>query len=206
MKPMDPDVRLLSALADPVRLSFVRQLAETDCVCACDFSECCTVSQPTISHHLKVLRDAGVVTSERRGTNVVYSLAPDFAAALGRHRRAMAGLVPRRLRLRTRGSTDDRYARAGPRAIRNRSASGISGTGACCGPEEGIGAGLYSELERADLPDAAVLASLGCGNPTAVADLHAGERVLDLGSGGGIDVLLSAASGSVRPDGRSAST
>ena len=66
------------------------------------------------------------------------------------------------------------------------------GTGACCGPEEGIGAGLYSTLERDELPDAAVLASLGCGNPTAVADLHPGERVLDLGSGGGIDVLLSA--------------
>ena len=64
--------------------------------------------------------------------------------------------------------------------------------GACCGPEEGIGAGLYDALERAELPDAAVLASLGCGNPTAVADLHEGERVLDLGSGGGIDVLLSA--------------
>jgi arsenite methyltransferase len=66
------------------------------------------------------------------------------------------------------------------------------GTGACCGPEEGIGAGLYSALERDELPDAAVLASLGCGNPTAVADLRPGERVLDLGSGGGIDVLLSA--------------
>ena len=51
---------------------------------------------------------------------------------------------------------------------------------------------LYSALERDELPDAAVLASLGCGNPTAVADLHPGERVLDLGSGGGIDVLLSA--------------
>jgi SAM-dependent methyltransferase len=51
---------------------------------------------------------------------------------------------------------------------------------------------LYSDLERADLPKAAVLASLGCGNPIAVADLNPGERVLDLGSGGGIDVLLSA--------------
>jgi SAM-dependent methyltransferase len=51
---------------------------------------------------------------------------------------------------------------------------------------------LYSELEKAELPDAAVLASLGCGNPVAVAELHEGERVLDLGSGGGIDVLLSA--------------
>ena len=67
-----------------------------------------------------------------------------------------------------------------------------TGTGACCGPEDGIGAGLYSALERDELPEAAVLASLGCGNPTAVADLHPGERVLDLGSGGGIDVLLSA--------------
>jgi arsenite methyltransferase len=65
----------------------------------------------------------------------------------------------------------------------------------CCGPvaeEPGIGAGLYADSDRAALPDAAVLASLGCGNPTAVADLREGETVLDLGSGGGIDVLLSA--------------
>jgi ubiquinone/menaquinone biosynthesis C-methylase UbiE len=78
----------------------------------------------------------------------------------------------------------ERYAAAAAQAA--------SGTGACCGPEEGIGAGLYSALDRNELPDAAVLASLGCGNPTAVADLQEGERVLDLGSGGGIDVLLSA--------------
>src|SRR4029450_7274518 len=51
---------------------------------------------------------------------------------------------------------------------------------------------LYEAVERAELPDAAVLASLGCGNPTAVAELHEGQTVLDLGSGGGIDVLLSA--------------
>jgi SAM-dependent methyltransferase len=64
---------------------------------------------------------------------------------------------------------------------------------ACCGPteEESFGASLY-HLERDDLPEKAVLASLGCGNPTAVAELREGERVLDLGSGGGIDVLLSA--------------
>lgn len=64
----------------------------------------------------------------------------------------------------------------------------------CCGPdeEEGFGARLYAAGDQAGLPDAAVLASLGCGNPTAVAELRAGETVLDLGSGGGIDVLLSA--------------
>lgn len=62
----------------------------------------------------------------------------------------------------------------------------------CCGGDAASGAALYGVRERADLPDAAVLASLGCGNPTAVAELREGETVLDLGSGGGIDVLLSA--------------
>ncbi|HEX5821209.1 MAG TPA: arsenite methyltransferase, partial [Solirubrobacterales bacterium] len=60
-----------------------------------------------------------------------------------------------------------------------------------CGGEE-FGAGLYEATDRDVLPDEAKLASLGCGNPTAVAELHEGETVLDLGSGGGIDVLLSA--------------
>ncbi len=66
-----------------------------------------------------------------------------------------------------------------------------SGQAACCSPEQtAFGVAHYDDL--GDLPDAAALASLGCGNPTAVADLHPGEKVLDLGSGGGIDVLLSA--------------
>ncbi len=65
------------------------------------------------------------------------------------------------------------------------------GSPACCGPQaDQFGAGLYDDL--AGLPDAATLGSAGCGNPVAVADLHPGEVVLDLGSGGGIDVLLSA--------------
>ena len=63
---------------------------------------------------------------------------------------------------------------------------------ACCGGTDGTGAALYAATERAELPDPAVLASLGCGNPTAVAELREGETVLDLGSGGGIDVILSA--------------
>jgi arsenite methyltransferase len=67
--------------------------------------------------------------------------------------------------------------------------------GSCC-PDGSTGAtfgeALYAAEERGQLPDKAVLASLGCGNPTAVADLHEGETVLDLGSGGGIDVILSA--------------
>lgn len=75
-----------------------------------------------------------------------------------------------------------------------------AGGSGCCGDEaattleldDTFGSALYTQLDRGDLPVAAVAASLGCGNPTAVADLHEGERVLDLGSGGGIDVLLSA--------------
>src|SRR5262249_5076269 len=65
----------------------------------------------------------------------------------------------------------------------------------CCGASVGtdaISSNLYSDEETGALPEAAVAASLGCGNPTALAELRPGETVLDLGSGGGIDVLLSA--------------
>jgi arsenite methyltransferase len=67
------------------------------------------------------------------------------------------------------------------------------GSGSCCGAEtDPITSNLYTQAETACLPTGAVLASLGCGNPTALAELREGEVVLDLGSGGGIDVLLSA--------------
>jgi SAM-dependent methyltransferase len=80
------------------------------------------------------------------------------------------------------------------RAVLDRSPEPSKAAATCCDPAGTpvFGEVLYSELERAGLPDAAVLASLGCGNPTAVAELRDGEVVLDLGSGGGIDVLLSA--------------
>jgi SAM-dependent methyltransferase len=85
-----------------------------------------------------------------------------------------------------------RYAEAALAASARRSDSAAQAS--CCGPDGGqvYGDILYTEADRAALPDAAVLASLGCGNPTAVAELKEGERVLDLGSGGGIDVILSA--------------
>ncbi|MGZ8695040.1 MAG: arsenite methyltransferase [Gaiellaceae bacterium] len=81
-----------------------------------------------------------------------------------------------------------RYAEAA------RSVSSGCGSGSCCADDASadFGESLYDAAQRAELPDAAALASLGCGNPTAVADLHEGETVLDLGSGGGIDVILSA--------------
>ena len=87
-----------------------------------------------------------------------------------------------------------RYAEAAADATEGRAACDCGG-GDCCehvSGASGFGEALYSAEERGDLPGAAVLASLGCGNPIAVADLHEGEVVLDLGSGGGIDVILSA--------------
>jgi arsenite methyltransferase len=83
----------------------------------------------------------------------------------------------------------EHYAEAAIRVLDG--GSGCCGDGAC-GADARAGPALSSALERDELPEAAVLASLGCGNPIAVADLRPGERVLDLGSGGGIDVLLSA--------------
>lgn len=86
----------------------------------------------------------------------------------------------------------DRYAAAAVRSAEGDNCCSDHGAIITDEQREFFGSGLYDSDERDALPGAAVLASLGCGNPTAVADLHEGETVLDLGSGGGIDVLLSA--------------
>ena len=83
-----------------------------------------------------------------------------------------------------------KYGQAALRVVAGE-ANGCCGGSAGCGPDP-ITSDLYSSLETAGLPSDAVLASLGCGNPTALAELRPGEVVLDLGSGGGIDVLLTA--------------
>jgi arsenite methyltransferase len=87
-----------------------------------------------------------------------------------------------------------RYAESA-RAATDASGGCGCGSGSCCEGETDagkFGEGLYDAEQRGELPDAALLASLGCGNPIAVAELDEGEVVLDLGSGGGIDVILSA--------------
>jgi len=107
--------------------------------------------------------------------------------------------------LRIREQVRDRYAQAaravstGGRELLLEVGDCCAGS-TCCGPagseafevDERFGAGLYGAGDAADVPAEALAASLGCGNPTAVAELRPGDRVLDLGSGGGIDVLLSA--------------
>ena len=85
----------------------------------------------------------------------------------------------------------EKYGQAALRVATGGSSccGGTTAVDACCDP---ITSNLYDASQTSELPDAAIKASLGCGNPTALAQLNAGETVLDLGSGGGIDVLLSA--------------
>ena len=89
-----------------------------------------------------------------------------------------------------------RYAESARAVTEGRSGDCGCGSGSCCADTESeaspFGEALYNAEQRGELPEAATLASLGCGNPTAVAELREGETVLDLGSGGGIDVILSA--------------
>ncbi|HEY4412408.1 MAG TPA: metalloregulator ArsR/SmtB family transcription factor [Gaiellaceae bacterium] len=85
--PLEPDERetlaaRFKALSDPTRVAILNRLAATDCVCVCDFVASLELSQPTISHHLKVLRDAGLVESSRRGTWAYYRLVPEAVGAL----------------------------------------------------------------------------------------------------------------------------
>ncbi|MFC6881063.1 MULTISPECIES: ArsR/SmtB family transcription factor [Actinomadura] len=90
----DRQVGMLRALGHPVRLGIVRRLAVEPEICACDFTEAFGVSQPTISQHLKVLREAGLVTTLRRGTQICYSVAPGAFAELADLMTALTGPAP----------------------------------------------------------------------------------------------------------------
>jgi ArsR family transcriptional regulator len=74
----EPAAALLKAVADPYRLTMISTLADAlDEVCVCDFTDALPLNQPTVSHHLRILREAGLVTCERRGTWVYYRIASD---------------------------------------------------------------------------------------------------------------------------------
>jgi ArsR family transcriptional regulator, arsenate/arsenite/antimonite-responsive transcriptional repressor len=87
-------IDVLRALAHPVRWGILQRLAAEPGICACDFTDFFDVSQPTISAHLKTLREAGLVTTRREGTTICYTLAHDRLADLARHLDAMAATVP----------------------------------------------------------------------------------------------------------------
>lgn len=76
VSPVDRDVAALRALAHPVRLEMMRQIAQRPETCACDFTKVFAISQPTVSQHLKVLRDAELVRTQRRGNQICYSINP----------------------------------------------------------------------------------------------------------------------------------
>lgn len=80
----EPVATLLKAIADPCRLTMLATLAANEHdVCVCDFTDALPLNQPTVSHHLRILREAGLITSERRGTWVYYQLAPDAPERIG---------------------------------------------------------------------------------------------------------------------------
>lgn len=92
----EPAVALFKAIADPYRLTILATLAASGGeVCVCDFTDALPLNQPTVSHHLRVLREAELVTCQRRGTWVYYRLADDAQARLTA---ALASISPRKVR------------------------------------------------------------------------------------------------------------
>jgi ArsR family transcriptional regulator len=91
----ESDVEVLRALAHPVRWGILQRLAAEADICACDFTGFFEVSQPTISAHLKVLREAGLVTTERNGTTICYRIAPGRLSAIGQSITAMVAATER---------------------------------------------------------------------------------------------------------------
>jgi ArsR family transcriptional regulator len=89
------EMDVLRALAHPVRWGILQRLAAEPGICACDFTEFFDVSQPTISVHLKVLREAGLVSSKRNGTTICYSIAPGQLTSLGARLNRMAAAADR---------------------------------------------------------------------------------------------------------------
>ena len=189
------------ALGDPIRLQLIDVLRKhAGRVCVCELTPLFDVGQSTVSHHLKALRDAragrlgaarplGLLLRPARGARGVRRVDRGLAVEGGDLvLRPVTSAADIRDQVRRRYAAAAREARGGPRRV------GCGEGGVAAIPQRPLfGSALYGEGERGELPEAAVLASLGCGNPTAVADLAAGEVVLDLGSGGGIDVLLSRA-------------
>ena len=188
---------LFKALSDPARVRIVNLSPRATSPCApASSSPALGLAQPTVSHHLKKLTDAGLLAREQRGKWAVLLARPEAVERLA------AGRRPERSVLLMSATADElreevrrRYAESARAVIEGTENCGC-GSGSCCadGATDAatFGEALYDAEQRGALPEAAALASLGCGNPTAVAELREGETVLDLGSGGGIDVILSA--------------
>ncbi len=201
---------MFSAMGTGPRLRIMRVLlsAHPDGMVVGDIGSELGIPASTLSHHLEKLKNEGLVKVRREGTYLWYSANAEalqellgflYAECCTRNKAIEptgdCAPVPvneeRTNRWNIKEVVKEKYGQAALRV--NAGGSSCCGAGAaldgCCDP---ITSNLYDAAQTGDLPEEAVLASLGCGNPTALAQLNAGETVLDLGSGGGIDVLLSA--------------
>lgn len=193
---------MCKALGEPTRLAVFECLAQCE---ACEVEEdgcvhepgasvgtvCCSVAEgpqmlSRVSFHIDKLRQAGLVTSHRHGKSVICSIDRAAVRDLIAYLENVAG--PKHKEESQVDSIQETV-----RQKYGEIAAGVllGNKGSCCGPDE-ITTNLYNDAEAGEVPADAINASLGCGNPTALATLNPGETVLDLGSGGGIDVLLSA--------------
>ncbi len=182
--------KVFKALGDPTRLAIIGYLLNND-HCACDFHDRSGKDQTTVSRHLKVLHDAGLVKFRKDGRNVVYSIKDEQV----RGELDRMGIEP----------SDECCGREPSKELNVKAAvkksygkialeGGGCGCGAgCCGDGKfnpiqmsmSIG---YSEDELSDMADSNL--GLGCGNPGALGSIREGETVLDLGSGAGLDAFL----------------
>ena len=173
----------------------------------CEFVGLLGKSQPTISHHVKILSEAGLVTGDQRGKWVWYSLNRDRLAELQGNPSASGRRNTGLHSVTSKGAGHDHEMTLNRSTPRSATATPVrpapGDENPCCGPNDNppgvVSSNLYGQTRPGPSPNDAVTASLGCGNPALLADLQPGEVVLDLGSGGGIDVFLSARR--VGPDG-----
>lgn len=208
--------QMFGAMGAEARLRIVQLLltAHPNGLIAGDIQHELRIPASTLSHHLDKLKSKDLVRVRRDGTYLWYtanvSALEEIMTFLysecctrGHSSNPAALMAGEKAHSENRGeekmntetikdAVKKRYAEAALQVNAGSSAS-------CCGPatakdccSDPITSGLYAESETGQVPQEAVLASLGCGNPTALAKLNPGETVLDLGSGGGIDVLLSA--------------
>ncbi|MBI2886122.1 MAG: arsenite methyltransferase [Chloroflexi bacterium] len=197
----DTALRTLEALSHPVRLRILDLLGQREaCFCG-DMVEVFGMAQSTVSHHLKVLKEAGLIRGTSQGIWVCYCLDPE-----GLERARLA--VDRRLRRATDYTQEEMKVSEQHEAIKEavrgyygqkaRSQIGrltsaspllpVLESAACCSAEETTAPAGATDA----LPEDISQFSLGCGNPVGIASIQPGEAVLDLGSGGGLDCFLAA--------------